>query len=461
MNSGSIPDPLRKAPFLAEIIGIRVTTVFFPSSASPYADGSISLDPYLWQQHLDRLRSERPVQRTEVAETYEELFRQFRWMLRQTKDVMADPALQDRNCQILSSAGERMLDLHRICYRELQRSEEGTEEALVPPAELYQLMEAGQDLTDRIRRQIACMHQICNFAMELREFILILLHQSPHPEDQISFDSLDRLLKRMRLLKQPGSLDTHLHPLPHPAIEKLTAVYGDPFLARSLVMGITTTLDIQRVAGMSWLNEPQLQLAGAAGLLQDCGWFVIRGERHPLRRDIDSQANTHERCRQHPAVGAALIGAMRQAPPQLARIVSQHHERLDGSGYPRQVDHRELTAAARLVSAAVRLEELRLDQDGLEMLLSAGTAANAQPIRQFILETRQGKFERSIAEQLLREYAGSLPLQEWWNEPLQQTSTPLTGLHPPHPTSEVLKHGAEHLLQEQIRRQGIRQESRH
>jgi len=432
------------------ITGIRDRIVFFPSSASPYADGSISLDPYLWQQHLDKLRAERPVRRSDVAETYEELFRQFRWMLRQTKDVMADPALQDRGNHVLSTASERMLDLHRICYRELQRSE-SQEETLVPPSELYQLMEAGQDLTDRIRQQIACMHQICNYAMELREFILILMHQGPHPEDQISFDSIDRLLKRMRLLKHPGSLETHLHPLPHLAIEKLTSTYGDIFLARSLVLGIITTLNIQRVSGMSWLNDSQLTLAGAAGLLQDCGWFVIRSERNPLRRDIDSHADTQERCRQHPAVGAALIGGIRNAPAQLGRMVSQHHERLNGTGYPRKVGEQEMTPISRLISAAVRLEELRIEQDGLQMLLAAGPEGDAAPLSQFIFETRQGQFERSVVEQLLRDYEGGLPLQDWWNEPLS-ARTPINP-HAAHSTQELLKHGADHLLHDQRLRQ--------
>jgi len=433
--------------------------VFFPSSASPYADGSISLDPYLWQQHLDRLRAERPVKRSEVAETYEELFRQFRWMLRQTKDVMSDPALQQRDCHILSSAGERMLDLHRICYRELQRSEEGQEEALVPPAELYQLMEAGQDLTDRIRQQVACMHQICNYAAELREFILILMHQGPHPEDQIGFETLDRLLKRMRMLKQPGSLETHLHPLPHLAIEKLTATYGDPFIARSLVLGIVTTLNIQRVAGMSWLNDSQLQLVGAAGLLQDSGWFVIRSERNPIRRDLDARNNAQERCRQHPAVGAALVGGIRNAPPQLARLVSQHHERLDGTGYPRRLHERDLPSVSRLVTAAVRLEELRIEQDGLQMLLSAGPDGEAVPVRNLINEARLGSHEREIVERLLRDYESALPLQDWWQEP-RVSRTPKPPVHQPHNTQDLLQHGAEHLLQDQ-RGRATRRESIH
>lgn len=447
VREGRLPD---------RFTGIRVTNVFFPSSASPYSDGSISLDPYLWQQHLDKLRSERPVRRSEVAETYEELFRQFRWMLRQSKDVMADPALQDRGNHVLSTVSERMLDLHRICYRELQRSE-GEEDLLVPPAELYQLMEAGQDLTDRIRQQIACMHQICNYAMELREFILILIHQGPHPEDQISFDSIERLLRRMRLLKQPGSLETHHHPLPHPAIEKLTSTCGDVFLARSLVLGIITTLNIQRVAGMSWLNDSQLMLAGAAGLLQDCGWFVIRSERNPLRRDIDSQADTRERCRQHPAVGAALVGGIRNAPAQLGRLVSQHHERLDGTGYPRKVSGAEMMPISRLITAAVRLEELRINQDGVQMLLSPGPEGDAAPLKQLVLETRSGQYERSTVDQLLRDYEGALPLNDWWNEPLAP-KIPLE-THAAHSTSDLLKQGADHLLHDQRTRQSLRNES--
>lgn len=427
--------------------------MFFPSTASPYADGSVSLDPYLWQQHFDLLRTQRPVLRAEVSEAYEELYRQFRWMLRQSKDVLADPALQQRNCPVLSQAGERMLDLHRICYSELQRFESPDSEPLVPPAELYQLMEAGQDLTDRIRQQIASMHLVCNYAMELREFILILLHQGNQLEDQIGFESLDRLLKRMRMQKHPGSLESHLHPLPHIAIEWLTAKFSDPYLARSLVTGIITTLNIQRVAGMSWLNESQLQLAGAAGLLQDCGWFVIRSERNPIRRDSEARNNTYDRCRQHPVVGGALVGGILNAPPLLARLVSQHHERINGTGFPRGVRETDLSPLARLISAGVRLEELRIAQDGLAMFLSAGPRGESEAVRTLIHEARKGDFDTGIVHKLLRDYDDSLPLQEWWNERLIQPAQRAT--HLPHTKEQVLQGGIDHLLAEQRQRSSM------
>ena len=112
---------------------------------------------------------------------------------------------------------------------------------------------------------------------------------------------------------------------------------------------------------------------------------------------------------------------------------------------------------SRLITAAVRLEELRINQDGVQMLLSPGPEGDAVPLKQLVLETRLGQYERSTVDQLLRDYEGALPLNDWWNEPLAPKIPFET--HTAHSTSDLLKQGVDHLLHDQRTRQSLRNES--
>jgi HD-GYP domain-containing protein (c-di-GMP phosphodiesterase class II) len=58
-----------------------------------------------------------------------------------------------------------------------------------------------------------------------------------------------------------------------------------------------------------------------------------------------------ERVRLHPYLTERML-AYSPALAPLAAIAVQHHERLDGSGYPRALSGGQLTPAGRLLAAA-------------------------------------------------------------------------------------------------------------
>lgn len=58
-----------------------------------------------------------------------------------------------------------------------------------------------------------------------------------------------------------------------------------------------------------------------------------------------------ERARLHVYLGERMLASSAALAP-LTRVVSQHHERLDGSGYPRQLTGADITPAGRLLAAA-------------------------------------------------------------------------------------------------------------
>jgi hypothetical protein len=77
----------------------------------------------------------------------------------------------------------------------------------------------------------------------------------------------------------------------------------------------------------------EMSLAAAAGVLHDVGMLHI----DPALLD-PSQVLTADELKPvyaHPTIASAILGRFWQYPKEVLRAVVEHHERLDGSGYPR------------------------------------------------------------------------------------------------------------------------------
>ncbi len=91
------------------------------------------------------------------------------------------------------------------------------------------------------------------------------------------------------------------------------------------------------------------ELAHTAGLLHDIGKFAFPDSILLAQQPLT--AEQWEVVRRHPADGARLVQRVDGYGP-VAEIVLTHHERWDGSGYPRALAGEEIPLAARLISVA-------------------------------------------------------------------------------------------------------------
>lgn len=65
----------------------------------------------------------------------------------------------------------------------------------------------------------------------------------------------------------------------------------------------------------------------------------------------------------HPTVGQLVITEMTNYPPAVARAVGEHHERHDGSGYPRRIAHERISREGSIVAAAETLGGIFMRRD--------------------------------------------------------------------------------------------------
>ncbi|MBI5256546.1 MAG: HD domain-containing protein [Burkholderiales bacterium] len=137
-----------------------------------------------------------------------------------------------------------------------------------------------------------------------------------------------------------------------------------------------------------------LRLAMLGGLLHDLGEMYLDPQYLDMSRPLDLQGWRH--VVSHPLIGQMLITQLTDYPPALAAAVAQHHERLDGSGYPARSAGAAVSDLGRLLglveaalgitaarsaplsraALALRLVPGEFDNRGIGFITSAARAAN-------------------------------------------------------------------------------------
>jgi len=132
-----------------------------------------------------------------------------------------------------------------------------------------------------------------------------------------------------------------LSPLAAQALKLIAARFPDVF-SHSL-----------RVAALAWSLAPSAREAQQlllAGLLHDVGYLyldpAIWQHGGPLSADAWRQFDAH------PLIGFVWACELKAVPPEVARLILLHHERVDGSGYPTQPPASDMPPLAEALALA-------------------------------------------------------------------------------------------------------------
>jgi HD-GYP domain-containing protein (c-di-GMP phosphodiesterase class II) len=98
------------------------------------------------------------------------------------------------------------------------------------------------------------------------------------------------------------------------------------------------------------LSDDEQQAAGLAGLLHDIGELYIA----PAWLAPGKRLLPHEWVHlvAHPRLGQMLVNELAAYPPSVGRAIVEHHERADGTGYPRQSPGKRISLPGQAVSVA-------------------------------------------------------------------------------------------------------------
>ncbi|MFO1327122.1 MAG: HD domain-containing phosphohydrolase [Rubrivivax sp.] len=93
-----------------------------------------------------------------------------------------------------------------------------------------------------------------------------------------------------------------------------------------------------------------IRVAMLGGLLHDLGEMYIDPRYGEADADRTLDLLSYQQLVVHPHVGRLLLQQLTNYPPSLARAVAEHHERLDGSGYPHALQRDDLSNLGKLLA---------------------------------------------------------------------------------------------------------------
>ena len=94
----------------------------------------------------------------------------------------------------------------------------------------------------------------------------------------------------------------------------------------------------------------ELRLAMLCGLLHDLGEMYIDPRYGEADADRALDFQSYQQLVVHPHVGYLLIAQLTNYPATVARAIAEHHERLDGSGYPHSLQRDQMSPLGRLLA---------------------------------------------------------------------------------------------------------------
>lgn len=124
-------------------------------------------------------------------------------------------------------------------------------------------------------------------------------------------------------------------------------------------------------------DATEIRLAMLCGLLHDIGEMYIAPLHGELEADRELDFHSYQQLVVHPHVGQLLLTQLTNYPKSVSRAVAEHHERLDGSGYPHALQGDALSPQGRLL--AVTEAALGALRSPHRHLLHASVALRAVP----------------------------------------------------------------------------------
>lgn len=132
---------------------------------------------------------------------------------------------------------------------------------------------------------------------------------------------------------------------------------------------------------------------GLGALLHDVG--QVRLPRNLIRKSDRFTEQERRLLEQHPVLGGAILEQADNISPAAKKIVIEHHERLNGTGYPLKAGEHAISALSQIVAIT----------DAYDAMITGRNGVLQKPIdvlRELYLEANAGAFDRNLVEKVIR-----------------------------------------------------------
>ena len=148
-------------------------------------------------------------------------------------------------------------------------------------------------------------------------------------------------------------------PLEEPLDDMVARAFGSPDCAVCLTVihhsgrlaehSVNVALLAAAFGSHLGLTRAKAKTIAAAGMFHDIGKILV--ERNILNKPGRLNVEEFRAVKRHPSVGCLMLSG-KGLNPLIPRMVLEHHERVDGSGYPQGLRYDEVSPFSRIISLA-------------------------------------------------------------------------------------------------------------
>lgn len=148
------------------------------------------------------------------------------------------------------------------------------------------------------------------------------------------------------------------------------------------------------LGAMQDLDKTVLVCLGMGALLHDIGQVYL--PRNLIRKPGLYTAQEQRLMQEHPHLGAMLLSQTPRMPEEACRVVAEHHERWDGSGYPQGLHGAALSPLSQIVAIADVYETMLGTRTGRPPLLPT------QALKELYQQGRAQQLDLGLVEKMVR-----------------------------------------------------------
>ena len=303
-------------------------------------------------------------QRRIALHEFSRLRKRFAPLQNRAERLLADANLALPEMQHLARLAAEVESLCRLIAAELTRIDSEPLDVL-PTQVLDELVERCEQVAMRLEHQ----QRLCTSTVECAAHLHAATVELIAGEAALPA-RLQNVARRVLVSVESAMPFAALFPEPELSLEPLIGSCCLVAVPRVYCRGILTARLIAYTIADRPLWRDRAEELIIAALLQDAGLLVldtVHGVRSaPIHRGSDRMnvvtTNRLKRQRpgvyqQHPSVSAGLAAGLREFSSSLPAMIANHHERLDGTGFPRGRHARQLNETSRLLAVAVLFVE--------------------------------------------------------------------------------------------------------
>lgn len=270
---------------------------------------------------------------------------------------------------------ERGLDLQKGTEAATEVAQENSESPAVelPP----DATEAGADTTDSHHQQAAAAKAAYREGAQAMERIFRELDAGQPPR----IVTLKHIVSGMlnRILAHPEAMMTQFCLEKMKRFDRTLASHGMDVCILALIIGVEYGCE-----------EADRETLGMGALLHDIGY--VRLPRNLYRKSTALTDHEKTLMQQHPQLAATVLEQTEQLSEAVNRIIAQHHECHDGSGFPNKLKHEAISTLAQLVGLVDTYDGMVGIRHGRPPLLPHDA------IRQLFVLGEKGRYDKALVE---------------------------------------------------------------